>query len=64
MLLNLLKNAIQHTPAGGQIRVEVNFVSDSDSQANPTNMINVTVEDTGVGITDREMLLGKGEAMF
>ena len=44
MLLNLLKNAIQHTPAGGQIRVAVNFVSDSDSQANPTNMINVTVD--------------------
>lgn len=61
MLLNLLKNAIQHTPAGGHIRVAVNFESDSDSQV---NMINVTVEDTGVGITDKQMLLNKGEAMF
>ena len=48
MLLNLLKNAIQHTPAGGQVRVAVNFVNETDS--NKQNMINVTVEDTGQGI--------------
>jgi signal transduction histidine kinase len=62
MLLNLLKNAITHTPAGGQVRVAVNYVNEADS--NKSNLIKVSVEDTGIGITDSKLLKGKGEAMF
>lgn len=49
MLLNLLKNAITHTPEGGNIRVAVNFENDSDTHE---PMIKVIVEDTGIGIKD------------
>jgi OmpR-family two-component system manganese-sensing sensor histidine kinase len=45
LLTNLIGNALQYTPAGGQIRVALQLVK---SQGAPTYQI--TVEDTGIGI--------------
>jgi heavy metal sensor kinase len=43
MIVNLLENAIRHTPPGGAVRVTV---------TTPSGEIRITVEDTGHGIED------------
>lgn len=41
MLENLLKNALENTPAGGRVTLEITYTD---------GMANITLEDTGVGI--------------
>jgi signal transduction histidine kinase len=46
VLLNLLSNALQHTPSGGQITVDTRQVKDE---------VHVTVQDTGPGIPSKDL---------
>jgi len=46
VLINLLDNAIKYTPEGGQIRV---------SARQNDGMVNISVEDTGIGIPQRDL---------
>jgi signal transduction histidine kinase len=47
MLVNLLANAVKFTPAGGTVRLSARFSEDGD--------LALTVADTGVGMTPREI---------
>ncbi|MCP4360171.1 MAG: response regulator [Chloroflexi bacterium] len=49
MLVNLLSNAVKFTPEGGQIGLEV--VGDEAGQ-----MVQLTVWDSGIGVTEEDML--------
>lgn len=46
---NVLKNAVKFTPTHGQIRVETRLLSG-------TNEMTVTVTDTGIGMTEEELI--------
>ena len=46
IVINLLSNSIKYTPRGGQITVE--------SKLTPENMLQISVTDTGVGITPED----------
>ena len=46
MIANLLDNAIKYTPAGGSIEMTVSTVNDAAA---------ITVKDTGVGISEKDM---------
>jgi signal transduction histidine kinase len=48
VLLNLIGNALQYTPAGGRVRVSVDWQPGDGSQA--TQLV-VSIDDTGIGIT-------------
>jgi diguanylate cyclase (GGDEF)-like protein len=57
---NLISNAIRFTPEGGSITVSARLVNDSDER--PTkdneldkNLIEISVEDTGIGIPEEEL---------
>ena len=50
VLLNLLSNAIKFTPAGGTIRIAVEYLGDSHS-----GEFKVTLSDTGVGIRKKDL---------
>ncbi len=59
VFLNLIRNAIQSMPEGGELRISINKSSpDGDSQSNPDprGFIAVSVADAGPGI-DKENLL-------
>jgi signal transduction histidine kinase len=47
MLANLLDNAITYTPAGGAVAVAV--------RANPDHSISITVKDSGIGISEKDL---------
>lgn len=47
-LMNLVRNAITHTPTGGLVSIALTFGSDPDTMA-------VTVSDTGDGISDEDL---------
>jgi two-component system OmpR family sensor kinase/two-component system sensor histidine kinase BaeS len=55
---NLLANALQHTPAGGKIRVEVSHAQAPGSDKaylHPLDSVRISVLDTGVGLSAEEM---------
>jgi two-component system OmpR family sensor kinase/two-component system sensor histidine kinase BaeS len=52
ILLNLLSNALRHTPAGGTVRVQASMAGGSSSA--PPHIL-VTVRDTGPGIAPEEL---------
>lgn len=47
VLLNLLDNAIKHTPDGGQVRIE--------AVRSYNNYVRISVSDTGVGIPEKDL---------
>ncbi|NBV41465.1 sensor histidine kinase [bacterium] len=49
-LLNLLSNAIQHTPAGGKILIEAQPITYTDPQEIHRKGVRILVSDTGAGI--------------
>jgi two-component system OmpR family sensor kinase len=58
VLVNLLSNALRHTPAGGQIRVDVRVENSRfDLRSRPplsAGRIRLTISDTGPGISAKE----------
>ena len=55
LLMNLVENAIKHTPRGGHVRLALGVVRDpvrADGAAAPGPWYRIAVEDTGIGVPD------------
>jgi len=61
ILSNLVDNARRHTPPGGDIRIDVGYTEPNRSPGGADPCAEVTVTDTGPGITDadRERVFGR-----
>jgi OmpR-family two-component system manganese-sensing sensor histidine kinase len=49
LLTNLVSNAVQYTPNGGQVEVKLDYVP-AANRSNPSENLRVTIADTGIGI--------------
>jgi len=59
ILLNLLSNALRHTPAGGEVRIQSSAAThrfDSDNRLPADGWLLTTVTDTGPGIPAEDLL--------
>ncbi len=54
ILFNLLSNALKFTPDGGSVWVKAKRIS-SDEEGNSRHYIEITVQDTGIGIPPEDM---------
>ncbi|MFQ5401628.1 MAG: sensor histidine kinase [Anaerolineae bacterium] len=54
VILNLLGNALQYTPSGGQVRIHCS-VSNTPSLLNTDRCLLITVTDTGIGIAPEHL---------
>ena len=52
VITNLLSNAVKFTPEGGSIRLSANKVG--EDKAKQVNYINISVTDTGIGISEEQ----------
>ncbi len=50
ILYNLIANAFKHTPIGGQIKVNITILTNTEKQA-----ISISISDTGEGIENQEL---------
>ena len=53
LLINLVDNAVKHTPEHGEVRVEARFEPGSDGNGGPRAAL--TVSDTGCGIPEKDL---------
>lgn len=54
LVLNIVSNALQHTPAGGKVLVQLRHNVRNTFPEGEKRQVLITVEDTGVGITPEE----------
>jgi len=60
ILYNLLSNAVKFTPEGGSVRLTANRVANhtlqvQDHSQSSTDLIKITVEDSGIGLKERDL---------